>query len=248
MINSVKPKSHNTINLEFVGCGNSTSQELGNSSAVITLKNNKRMAIDFGFTAYPAFKNRFGCLPDAVYLTHIHLDHIGGLQSLFYDAYFNKKEPIKIFLHYKQIASFHNIMGRVENIVAGAAANFYDAFQLIPVSDEFWFENVQFTVFEGRHHAPQFSHGISVKGRFAYTGDTKPIPETLLSIASHGEIIFHDLCICEQPSHTFPSELDTYPRHLLDMMIFYHLNSSEDIIRLEEEGHKCAKSGVIYEV
>lgn len=248
MESQLKEINSSPMTLEFIGCGNSTSEDFGNSSAVITLANNKKMVIDFGFTAYRAYKNKFKSLPDAVYITHTHLDHIGGLQSLYYDALFTKKDPIKLFIHYRQVGMLHNIMGRLENTVAGHAVNFYDAFQLTPVSDEFWFENTKFSVFEARHHAPHFSHGISVKGRFAFTGDTKPIPEALLSIASQGEVIFHDLSVHEQPSHTFLKELKSYPDHLLRNMIFYHLHSNKDVEMVESEGYRCAQIDTVYEI
>ncbi len=248
MVDDIKNKNKSSLSLEFIGCGNSTSFELGNSTAVLEIDDKKRMAIDFGFTSFHAYKNRYEGLPDAVYLTHVHLDHIGGLQSLFYEAHFTRDKPVKLFIHYKQVSSLHNIMGRLENIVAEEPVNFYDAFQLIPVSDAFWFEGIKFKVVEGRHHSPQFSHGIGVSGRFFFTGDTKPIPEALLTHASQNEIIFHDLCLHEQPSHTYLSELDSYPEYLIQRMCFYHLHSEDDIIEVEKRGYSCVKKGIKYQV
>jgi phosphoribosyl 1,2-cyclic phosphodiesterase len=236
------------VSLEFVGCGNSTSKDFGNSSAVVSINEDALLAIDFGYTAYHAFKERYKKLPDAIYLTHVHLDHIGGLQSLFYDAHFSNNKPIKIFIHHSQISALHSIMGSLENIVAESSVNFYDAFQLTPVSDTFWFSQHKFNVFEARHHSARFSHGLSLSGRFAYTSDTKPIPEVLMTYASQGEVIFHDLSIMKQPSHTFFDELDSYPDHILSRMIFYHLHSLEDYEFLDKKGTLYVETGEVYEL
>jgi ribonuclease BN (tRNA processing enzyme) len=240
------PKKKLTI--EFLGCGNSTSKDLDHSSAVLNLGNNKLFVIDFGFSAYHLFKDRYEKLPDAIYLTHIHLDHIGGMQSLFYDAFFKKNKPIKLFIHHSQVSSLHAILGGLENIVAENSANFYDAFQLIPVSDNFWFDDYKFTVFEARHHSANFSHGIALKGRFVYTSDTKPIPEVLMTHATQGEVIFHDLCLSRQPSHTYFDELDMYPDHLLSRFMFYHLHSTEDLEFLSKKGLNYVEKNITYEI
>jgi len=247
MLNVMKNNVNTALSLEFIGCGNSTSKDLGNSSAVLNI-NGCTLAIDFGFTAYHAFKQRYSTLPDAIYLTHIHLDHIGGLQSLFYDAHFTRDKPIKLFIHYEQVKGLHNIMGRLDNMVAEEAVNFYEAFQLIPVSDSFWYEGMLFNVFESRHHSPRFSHGLSVKGRFAYTGDTKPIPEVLLSAANQGEVIFHDLSVHEQPSHTFLGELSAYPTSMIERMLFYHLGSENDVKEVTSKGLNCVETKRLYKL
>jgi len=242
------PTPKKNLIMEFIGSGNSTSPELGNSSAALTFPNEKILSIDFGFTAYNAFKSRYNKLPDYIYITHMHLDHIGGLQSLFYDAYFSEKKIIKLFTHHSQISTLHKIMGDLESIAAGEAVNFYDTFQLIPVGDTFWLESMKFNVFESRHHSPKFCHGLALKGRFLFTGDTKAIPETIASIASQGEVIFHDISLFNQPSHMTLHELSQYPKNILDRLMFYHLDSCSDSETLKEKGLLCVKNGVMYQV
>ncbi len=51
------------------------------------------------------------------------------------------------------------------------------------VSRGFWHEGLWFDVFPTRHHAPMTSFGVALRGAFAWTGDTRPIPEMLAQYA-----------------------------------------------------------------
>lgn len=225
------------MQLQFLGFGNAGSELFGNSAAVLEVgSDSKTLVIDFGFTVLPAFKKRYGRLPDAVFLTHGHLDHIGGLEALFYDAYLKSSDPIKLFVPHKLVGLLHQRMGSLESILAEGGANFWDAFQLIPVSDSFWFEQVKFVCFEVRHHSPGFGFGLAVPGCFLYSGDTKPIPEIINHFASHNEVIFHDIALTDQPSHTYVDELNAYKASQLERMWFYHVNNPDCVTALRARG------------
>lgn len=226
--------------LEFLGCGNAHSNELGNSCAVFEL-GDLSLTIDYGFTAHNAHKSHKLKNPEAIFITHGHLDHIGGLENLFYDTYFSDAQPVKLYIPVGLIHIVHERIASLEHILAEGDANFWDAFHLIPVSKSFWHKGVKFRVFENRHHQMGFSFGICLPGRFLYSGDTKPIPEIINSLASQGELIFHDLSMTDQPSHTHFGELCAYTDNILSRCVFYHLSGTEDIRLCEEKGLRVVK-------
>jgi ribonuclease BN (tRNA processing enzyme) len=231
------------MKMHFLGCGNSHSDDLGNSSAVFEYSKGKRLSIDFGFTAFHSYKKRYGSLPSAIVVTHAHLDHIGGLENLFFEAYFSQKELIKLYVPFALIPTLFLRLGSLSNTTTEGDANFFDAFQLIPVGDGFWHDSLYFRVFENRHHALGSSFGVSLPGRFLFSGDTKPIPEVINTIARNGEVIFHDLSLSNQPSHTYIEELCTYPKSVIDRCRFYHLGSREQISTVESLGYSVCRQG-----
>jgi len=100
------------VSLTFIGAGNANSQDLGNACARLLI-DGKELLIDFGFTAYNQYKSEFKGVPEAIFITHTHLDHIGGLQTLFFDAYLSKKK-VTLFVPVPLISSIHRILASEE--------------------------------------------------------------------------------------------------------------------------------------
>ena len=76
--------------LRFLGVGNSQAAPvLGSASAVLERDGMPQLLIDCGQEALTAYLARYGEAPQAIFITHLHLDHVGGLERLFYTAYFD---------------------------------------------------------------------------------------------------------------------------------------------------------------
>ncbi|MHA7927495.1 MAG: MBL fold metallo-hydrolase [Marinobacter sp.] len=187
-----------TVTLEFLGTGGAHSEDLGSSSAKICLPNHQSMLIDFGadtFFSVRARKLQF----DVIFITHAHLAHVGGLERLFFNIAFKEQRSIKLFIPVGLVTRLHQIFGTAGSQVAEGGMNFWDCFQLIPVSDAFYFGGYRFNVFPVRHHFPGEAFGLALPGYFVYTGDTRPIPEQLVAHAGRGELIFHDATTTATP-------------------------------------------------
>lgn len=241
--------------IEFLGSGNSHSKELGNSSICVYRENQPLLVVDMGGEAYFEYKKRFGdkdYLPP-IFITHNHMDHISGLERLFYNHVFNveKKGLIKLFVPAQLVPKLHRIVASHGTALAEGGANFWDCFQLIPVEDFFFHGGLRFEVFPVRHQFWGEAFGFSLPGRFFYSGDTRPIPEHIVRYAGHGETIFHDAGIKSNPAHSGIDDFEReykYRGKIKQRVVLYHMDSKDSAQKAEDKGWEVAKPAKVYTV
>ena len=232
--------------LRFLGVGNAQAVQLGPAAAVLECDGAPILMIDCGQEALSAYFARYGAMPTAVFVTHAHLDHVAGFERLYYQTLFDPARCGKVRI-YCAAALVPILQARIADYpspLAEGGANFWDAFQLVPVSRGFWHESHWFDVFSVRHHAPGTAFGIALRGSFLWSGDTRPIPEAIAAHADDAELIAHDCAVHGNPSHTGLDDLlREYPPALRERMIVYHYARAEDAAILQAAGLRVAHAG-----
>ena len=232
--------------LRLQGVGNASAVELGSAMATIERDGAPWLTIDCGGEGLTAYLAQYGEAPRALFITHTHLDHVAGFERLFVDTSFNaeRRGRIRIYVPAPLVPLLHKRVGDYPNVLAEGGANFWDAFQVIPVGDAFWHDGLQLEVLPVRHHWPDTAFGLRLRGSLVWTGDTRPIPEVLARYADGGELIAHDCALVGNPSHSGIDDLEReYPRALLDRCVLYHYAGAADGRALAERGYRVADPG-----
>lgn len=235
--------------LRFLGVGNAAAAgELGSASATIERDGKPWLTVDCGVEGLAAHTAQYGAIPDALFITHTHLDHVGGFEKLFVSAFFDpaRRGRVRAYVPATVVPLLHKRVAEYPNVLAEGGANFWDAFQLIAVGEHFWHDGVRLESFAVRHHWPQTAFGLRLPGSVVWTGDTRPIPETLAQYAGDGELVAHDCALHGNPSHSGLDDLEReYPRELLSRCVLYHYGSVDDAEAMRARGHRVAHPGEV---
>lgn len=237
--------------LHFLGTGAAHAVELGNSTAVLECDGKPQLLIDCGPDGVQRYLDGHGAPPPAIFLTHLHMDHVGGIEQLFHRVWFDAqwRGRIKLYVPAPLVPLMQGRVADYPNVLAEGGANFWEAFRLIPCSRGFWHDERWFEVFGTRHHRPGTSFGVALPGSFVWTGDTRPIPEVLDVHAARGELVAHDCSLVGNPSHTGIDDIRReYPQALRERLMLYHYGSAADGEKLEAKGFRIAHPGDVIEL
>lgn len=232
------------LTLEVLGAGSAGATELLPSSFVLEQEGRPMLLIDCGGGVLDAYRRRYQQLPDAVYISHPHMDHVADLEKLFIAACFNDKPAPKVFVPAAIVPRLTRMFDNHPGQLAEGGANFWQVLQLVAVGAGFWLGGFNFRVTPARHHQLDFSFSLALPGRFFFTADSRPIPEVLHHLAASGEPILHDTSLIANPSHSGVDDLKReYDPRIWPQLYLYHYYSAADADALAAQGFHVLRAG-----
>lgn len=235
------------MKIKFVGVGSAfTTAEYYQSNFVITAQSGKKMLVDCGTDIrFSLAERNIGYWEiDAIYITHLHSDHIGGMEWMAFMTYFNpNQEKPKLFMEENLMYELWNcsLKGGL-GCIGGKRMHLTDYFDCRATSTGgfFQWEGFRFNLMKMPHiitgYKDLYSYGLLIEKMdgtgpvIFFSSDTLFHPDLIFKIAEKTTIIFHD---CETSPvksfvHTHYDDLYTLPKSIKEKIWLYHYQPHPD--------------------
>lgn len=184
------------------GVGNAfTTRDYYQSSFVVEI-NQKRLLIDcggdsrFSLGELGVTAANLGNWLDAIYISHLHSDHCGGLEFAAFCTYFTKSPKPKLFIRKDLTNDLWTVMKTGLNSLKAEKVSLKTYFDMNPVQDSFDWQGVNFRLVKGWHvwanNVLMPVYGLVFNGVY-FSADTVRCDATIAECRREGvKLILHD--------------------------------------------------------
>ncbi|MBC61286.1 MAG: MBL fold hydrolase [Zetaproteobacteria bacterium] len=231
------------MKLTFIGAGSAFANHNENYNSNLLLespKNSEKLLVDCGCDARHALLDLGYTYKDisAVYISHLHFDHVGGLEWLGLTTKFDPScQRPRLFIHEKVAdiiwdTTLRGSMACLEE----EEATLETYFDLKSSNSSFLWNDVKFNMVKMIHvynkDKPQPCYGLEFSfgsKNIFFTGDTRFDLDRLLPYYNKADIIFQDTETLPFKSsvHCHYSEIVALPKSIKKKMWLYHYNAGQ---------------------
>ncbi len=228
------------MKLTFLGVASALSVGYKNfhSNMLLEAEDGKALLIDCGGDVRHALYE-LGYDPQivsAVYLSHLHADHVGGMEWLGFAKFFIEQKKLPLYISSDQKTRlWNNVLSGGMSTLEETDANLETFFKVADLADgQFEWNNVLCKLIKVPHTYSNYqllpSYGLLIKcqqRKIFITTDTRFAPDVLMESYNDADIIFHD---CETSAHlslqhAHYNQLVTLPPEIKAKMWLYGYNS-----------------------
>ena len=219
-------------NMKFTFLGTGSAFTLANyQSNMLLEENGQRLLIDAGGDVRFALRDLgYGAGDiDALYVSHLHADHIGGIEWLALSTFFNPKLPRpRLYVNEKLgeelwMNSLKGGLGTLQNQIAHLET--YFDLRAIHRNEGFEFAGLRIQTVQTVHYMDGYEIIPTNKGGTIFlTTDTQYTPGQLMQFYRNAHVIFHDCETAQFRSgiHAHFEELKSLPAEIRAKMWLYH--------------------------
>lgn len=227
------------MKLTFLGAGSAFTVGTNNyqSNMLLEAANGQRLLIDCGSDVRHSLYEQGYSYKDIhdVYVSHLHADHVGGLEWLAFTTKFSSP-PIKIRLHISELL----VETLWNNVLSGGLcclpdchptlSTFFDV-DPIPINGSFLWNQVKCTMVQTVHSLserallPSFGLLLDIEGFIVFiTTDTQLAPHQIRHFYQRANLIFQDCETSPNKSgvHAHFDELVYLESNIKEKMWLYH--------------------------
>ncbi|QKQ99960.1 MBL fold metallo-hydrolase [Metallosphaera tengchongensis] len=192
------------MKVTFLGTGSgSTKGSARFKSGILIESKGAKVVLDFGSGIHMRLED-LGVIPDAVFVTHLHIDHFSGIFDHLVRRKIDNISPLRVFT----LKEFGRILEAVKN------SNDIDAIVHESRFPNATIEDLEIYSIEACHKIPAVSYVVT-DGRKSviYTGDTAEPCEPILNEIPRADLVIHEAsCLddCKAWGHTSIKEALRY--------------------------------------
>lgn len=207
------------MQIRMIGTGSAFAKKYDNNNALIE-SNGFRLLVDCGITLPKAFHQTGMSFPDldAVLISHIHGDHVGGLEEYAFQMMFKYDRKPILYIAETLIDPLweHTLRGGLSQEPLNKLEDFFEVRPLAINKDIQLHPGLTVRLLQTKHIPNKLSYSFLFNQRFFYSADMRFDGALLQKLVDEGvTTIFHD-CQLEPPGavHATLGELLTLPESI----------------------------------
>lgn len=242
------------MKIKFLGTGGGLcSTKVNYHSNAIIEHNGKKLLIDCGSNCPSALEEAGIDINDidAIYISHLHADHCGGMEFVGFKRYFSKfpfgSNKPKLFGNVRVIKDLWSktLRGGMETVQnkKNTLKSYFDVNSISP-NGKFTWEDITFNliqtvhVVDNREIKPSYGLMIQSEGKnIFFTADTQFAPNQIMAYYEQADVIFHDCELANYPQsvHAQYHQLASLPEKYKRKMWLYHYDGDTSKFNVKED-------------